>query len=297
MIEVITLGTGSAVPGLLRNHSSVAIVRDGELYLFDCGEGTQIQFQKIRLRTSNLKNIFISHMHGDHIFGLLGFLTTLSLNGREAPLTIYGPSGIGEYVKSNLKFSYGNLIYPVNFIEISAGDSYELNEEISVDVFSLSHRVPTFGFRIREADKPGKFNVDAAKRLGVEPGPLYGKLQKGLSVVVNGRTIFPDQVLGEKRKGKSIVYAVDTEPCEDVIEYSKGVDMLIYDGTYKDEDIELARRGKHSTHGEGIEIAVKNNVKKLVLTHFSQRYMEMFHNKKVENTEVIFAYDLMRITV
>lgn len=297
MLEIITLGTGSAVPGLFRNHSSTALSHDGEITLFDCGEATQHQIQKVRLRHSKIRSIFISHVHGDHLFGLLGLLTTLSLNGRDLPLSLYGPEGLGEYVAFNLKFIRGDLLYPLHIHEFSGGETFDLGPQADVRIVPLKHSVPTFGFLYREKDKPGKFDVDAARRLNIPPGPLYGKLQKGESVEWEGRVIRPEEVLGPPRKGITVGYALDTEPCKGTHLLAKNSQVLIHDATYKDEDRTHARRGKHSTHGEAVNLALKHGVRQLILTHFSQRYLEFFQNESRDGLEIIYAYDGMRLVL
>ncbi|HMA69413.1 MAG TPA: ribonuclease Z [Candidatus Mcinerneyibacterium sp.] len=297
MIEIFTLGTGSAVPSLKRNHSSTAIRRDGDIFLFDCGEATQLQIQKVKLKHSKFKAIIISHLHGDHIFGLMPLLSTLSLNGRTKPVKIFGPEGIKDYINYNLKVIKGNLLFSLDIVEVKENKKYSIDSEVFLKPFKLEHTIKTFGFLIWEKDKPGKFNIEKAKKLNIPPGPLYSKLQSGKKIKVNGKTVKPEEVLGSPRKGKRIVYSLDTEPCDNIYKFSRNADVLIYDATYKEEDEEYARRGKHSTHKEGIEIALKNNINKIILTHFSQRYMERFENKKVDGLEIIYAYDGMKIEI
>ncbi|HDS02834.1 MAG TPA: ribonuclease Z [Firmicutes bacterium] len=295
MLEIITLGTGAAVPGLFRNHSSTALAHNGDITLFDCGEATQHQIQKVRLRHSKIKSIFISHVHGDHLFGLLGLLTTLSLNGRETPLLLCGPRGIKDYIAYNLKFIRGELLYPLHIREVKDNDVIDLGPLAEVSVIPLKHTVPTCGFLYREKDKPGKFDIEAARKLGLPPGPLYGKLQKGQNIEFNGEVIEPSRVMGPPRKGISVGYALDTEPCQGTHLIAEHSDVLIHDATYKDEDQAYARRGKHSTHGEAIDLALKQGVKRLILTHFSQRYLEFFQNENRDGLEIVYAYDGMRL--
>lgn len=295
MIEIFTLGTGSAVPSLIRNHSSTAIRKEGDIYLFDCGEATQHQIQKIKLRHSKFKAILISHLHGDHIFGLMGFISTLSLNGRKKKLKIYGPPGIKKYINFNLKFIQGNIIFPLEIIEVEKQKEYKIDKNVFVKPYELEHTIKTFGYVWWEKDKPGKFNVDKAKEFNIPPGPLYSKLQNGKTIEINGKKIEPEDVLGKPRKGTAIGYVLDTEPCENASYIAEKSDVLIFDATYKEEDKEYARRGKHSTQKEAIEIAKKHDVKKLILTHFSQRYMEKFKNSYDDDLEIIYSYDCMKI--
>ncbi|TYB31004.1 MAG: ribonuclease Z [Candidatus Mcinerneyibacterium aminivorans] len=295
LIEIFTLGTGSAVPSLIRNHSSTAIRKEGDIYLFDCGEATQHQIQKVKLKHSKFKAVLISHLHGDHIFGLMGFLSTLSLNGRQKKLKIYGPEGIKKYIKFNLKFIQGNIIFPLEIIEVECMKEYQIDENVYVKPFKLDHTIKTFGYLWWEKDKPGKFNLKKAEKLDIPPGPLYSKLQRGKTITVNGKTIKPDDVLGKPRKGKKIGYVLDTQPCESAEDIAAESDVLIFDATYKEEDKKYARRGKHTTQQEAINIAKQNEVEKLILTHFSQRYMEKFKNYFDDYLEIIYAYDCMKI--
>lgn len=296
MIEIVTMGTGSAIPNILRNHSSTAIVRDGDIYLFDCGEATQHQIQKVGLRHSKIQAIFISHLHGDHVFGLPGLLTTLGLNGRDIPLSVYGPPGIKEYVSEMLRLVSAVVEYSLQVVEMQTGIEYDLGE-VHVTALPLKHGVLTYGFRIREDDKPGKFDLEHAVSLGIPAGPLFGQLQKGNSIEWNGKTIHPADVLGEARRGCVLAYILDTEPCENAKELAHNADAALFDGTYTDEDVDYARRGQHSTHAEAYSMAQEAGVKMLILTHFSQRYVAPFKNFTRDGMKVVFAYDKMRIQV
>lgn len=296
MIEIVTLGTGSAIPNILRNHSSTAIIRDGDIYLFDCGEATQHQIQKVGLRHSKIQAIFISHLHGDHVFGLPGLLTTLGLNGRDIPLSVYGPPGIKEYVGEMLRLVSAMVEYPLHVIEMQADKEYDL-DEVHVTALPLKHGVITYGFRFREDDKPGKFDLDRAAALGIPVGPLFGELQNGNSIEWNGRTIQPSDVLGESRRGCVLAYILDTEPCENAKKLAKNADAALFDGTYTEEDVDYARRGQHSTHKEACAMAQEAGVRMLILTHFSQRYLEPFKNYEKNGMKVMYAYDRMRVQV
>ena len=297
MIEIFTLGTGSAVPSLIRNHSATALRREGDIYLFDCGEATQHQIQKVKLKHSKFKAILISHLHGDHIFGLMGFLSTLSLNGRKQKLKIYGPKGIKRYINFNLKFIQGNIIFPLKIIEVEEDKEYQIDDNVFVKPFKLDHTIKTFGYLWWEKDKPGRFDLEKAKELDIPPGPLYSKLQKGKTIVVDGNKIKPEEVLGEPRKGTAVGYVMDTQPCRNANRIAEKADVLIFDATYKEEDKEYARRGKHTTQKEAIEISKIHDIDKLILTHFSQRYMEKFKDKIQNNLEIIYAYDGMKISL
>jgi ribonuclease Z len=227
----------------------------------------------------------------------MGLLTTLSLNGRDIPLSLYGPEGLGEYVAFNLRFIRGDLLYPLHIQEFRGGEIFDLGPQAEVHVVELKHSIPTYGFLYREKEKPGKFDVEAASRLKIPPGPLYGRLQRGEPIEWEGRTIRPEEVLGPPREGIAVGYALDTEPCKGTHYLAKNSQVLIHDATYKDEDKRHARRGKHSTHGEAISLALKHGVKQLILTHFSQRYLEFFQNESRDGLEIIYAYDGMRLVL
>ena len=297
MIEIVTLGTGAAIPGLFRNHSSTAIIHDGDIALFDCGEATQHQIQKSRLRHSKIKAVFISHVHGDHIFGLMGLLTTMSLNGRTTPLRIFGPAGIDEYLDFNLRFSNADLQYPLEVTEIEKNGVYAFNDISTVTAVELRHTVRTYGFKFIENDRPGRFDAKKAAECGLPAGPLYGRLQHGETIEFQGRTFVPADFLGETKKGAVISYSLDTEPCKGSHALAEGADVLIHDATYKDDEKGYAKRGRHSTHEDAFKTAQKHGVRTLIMTHFSQRYLELFKDEERDGIRIIYAYDGMRLEV
>ena len=273
MITVTTLGTGSGKPTPERSVSCTTVFREGELILFDCGEGTQVQLTRARLRPGSIGMICITHFHGDHINGLPGLLGTLQLNQRTEPLTLIGPEGIGRYIKSLSRLGVMGVGFELNITEVSKPGVVFDCGDYSIAADKLRHRVPCWGYRLSEPDRPGRFDVDAAKALGVPPGPLFGRLQRGESVTVgDDQVITPDQVMGEARKGLSLAYCCDTQPCDGVLRLAQGVDMLIHEGTYAPDEGRTAHQRGHSTMADAARAAQKAQVDQLVVTHISPKY-------------------------
>lgn len=295
-MEIIFLGTSSAVPTLERNHPSIALRAFAEVMLFDCGEGTQRQLIEAKISPMKITKIFISHFHGDHILGLGGLIQSLGFRGREKDLDIYGPKGLQRIINAISNFGYFQINYNLNIHEIDDGTIIE-TEEYVVECAKVEHNIPSYAYSIREKKKP-LFLRKKAEELGIPPGPLYGKLHKGEEVEFEGRIIKPEQVLGEAKKGKKISYSGDTRPCEAMIRLARDSDILIHESTYEAEDYQRAVDNAHSTSVEAAEIAREANVNELVLTHISTRYTSdeniLSEAQKVfKNTKV--AKDYMKI--
>lgn len=295
-MEIIFLGTSSAVPTLERNHPSIALRAFAEVMLFDCGEGTQRQLIEAKISPMKITKIFISHFHGDHILGLGGLIQSLGFRGREKDLDIYGPKGLQRIINAISNFGYFQINYNLNIHEIDDGTIIE-TEEYVVECAKVEHNIPSYAYSIREKKKP-LFLRKKAEELGIPPGPLYGKLHKGEEVEFEGRIIKPEQVLGEAKKGKKISYSGDTRPCEEMIRLARDSDILIHESTYEAEDYQRAVDNAHSTSVEAAEIAREANVNELVLTHISTRYTSdeniLSEAQKVfKNTKV--AKDYMKI--
>ena len=276
-MRVVVLGTSSGKPTPRRGLSSTALVRDGKMFLFDCGEGTQVQLRRAGLRMSRIQAVFISHFHGDHINGLPGLLGTLTLDRHQNPVKIVGPYGIGEYIRTLRKLKIIQPGYPLEVKEIRTGRELVLEDSrYKIEAGMLRHRIACYGFSFTEAFRPGKFDIEAARELKIPPGPLYSQLQSGNSVVLNdGTTIESAQVLGIPRPGRKFVYCTDTVPCETAVELAEGADCLIHEGTYgEDMKDESANRG-HSTVAEAAQVALKAKVKKLIITHISPTYQDI----------------------
>ena len=278
-MNITFLGTSSGVPTLTRNVSSLALKlsQKAEVWLFDCGEGTQHQLIKSTIKSSQIRKIFITHMHGDHIYGLPGLLATLGLSGNSKGIDIYGPSNLKNFISSALKNSYCKISFPLKFFEVenSAQTNTNLFEDelMEVKCASLKHRLPAFGYRVNEKDKPGQFNLEKAKKLNIPEGPIYGRLHAGQRVKLeDGRILNGSDFCGEPRKGESFVYCTDTIFSKRAVELSKNVDLLVHESTFSDKDEEMAFEKLHSTTIMAAKTALLSNAKKLVLTHISPRY-------------------------
>ena len=278
-MNITFLGTSSGVPTLTRNVSSLALKlsQKAEVWLFDCGEGTQHQLIKSTIKSSQIRKIFITHMHGDHIYGLPGLLATLGLSGNSKGIDIYGPSNLKNFIYSALKNSYCKISFPLKFFEVenSAQTNTNLFEDelMEVKCASLKHRLPAFGYRVSEKDKPGQFNLEKAKKLNIPEGPIYARLHSGQRVKLeDGRILNGNDFCGKPRKGESFVYCTDTIFSKRAVELSKNVDLLVHESTFSDKDEEMAFEKLHSTTIMAAKTALLSNAKKLVLTHISPRY-------------------------
>ena len=300
-LTVTFLGTGSGVPSPERGLASVAVQRQGELFLFDCGEATQIQYRRAGLGFAPLSTIAISHMHGDHVTGLMGLLMSLQMADREEPLDLFGATGVGEYVRVNKRCLHTNFGYELRVTEADGPAVFRETEEYRLIAAPLDHRLLCLGFRLEEKPRPGRFSLDAARALGVPEGPMFGRLQRGESVMLeDGRTIAPDQVLGPARPGAVLAYCTDTRPCENAVELARGADLLIYEGTFEGAMHREARRKGHSTVVDAARVAVEARVRELVITHLSSRYGDTSFLRDqaravFPNTRI--ARDLMQVEV
>jgi ribonuclease Z len=273
-VEITFFGTSSGVPTRSRNVSSIALrlPQRAEVWLFDCGEGTQHQLLRSDIRTSQLRRIFITHLHGDHIFGLMGLLASCGLAGSAQDVDIYGPSGLAEYIRACSKYSYTHLGDRVRVHTISPGIVYE-DGEFTVICGPLKHRVPAYGYRIIEKDRPGRFDVERATALGIPPGPIFGRLKKGETVTLdNGRRIRGKDLCGETEIGRKIAYCTDTIFCDGAIDLALDADVLIHEATFAHQDAGLAFESLHSTSTMAAQVALAARVKLLIMTHFSPRY-------------------------
>jgi len=279
-VKLTFLGTSSATPTRKRNVSAVALtfVQRGAWWLFDCGEGTQHQILRSPLKLGRLERIFITHLHGDHVFGLPGVLASRSLaDSADEPLTIHGPAGIKRFVTNALGSTNTHLAYPLRFAEIyltSTGISTVLTDaDVRVDCAPLSHGVTSFGFAVIEADKAGRLEVDRLRELGVPQGPLYAQLKAGKSITLpDGRTVDGREFVGSPIQGRKIVICGDTTPTPNTVELARDADVLVHEATFIDEDADLAAKANHSTALQAGRAAAKANARVLILTHFSPRY-------------------------
>lgn len=306
---VTFLGTGSGAPTTRRNVSGIGLrfLQAGKWWLFDCGEGTQHQLLRSPMKISQLDKIFISHLHGDHLYGLIGLLASRSLrNGEAAPLELYGPPGLDRYFRAVMDTSPVHLQYPLELKIVRDGVVYE-DEEVIVTCRLAKHRVPSFAYAILEKDKPGAFQVERAKEAGVPFGPLYGALKRGEEVTLADGTILAGKdFVGEPQPGRKIVFSGDTEPCTAVRELAEGADLLVHEATYAQRDKELAVRSGHSTAQEAAELARQASVNQLCLTHFSPRYEDeegdftmedLLAEAQVIHPSTLLAADFMDVPV
>ena len=276
MFKLTILGCHSATPSENKHTSSQILEVNGNLFLIDCGEGTQMQLRKAKVRFTRIKHIFISHLHGDHFFGLIGLISTFRLLGRSAPLNVYGPKGIKQIVTLQLKMSNSWTDYPLNFYELSSPKSELIYEDdsISVSTLPLDHRIYTNGFLFTTKVNNRKINTDVTKGLDLESFH-YSKLQKGYSIELSDGTFFENQELTlDPEIPKRYAYCSDTAYNEDLISLIKGVDLLYHEATFLEKHADLAMKTKHSTAFQAAKIAAAANVKALLLGHYSSRYSE-----------------------
>ena len=282
-MKIIPLGTSSGKPTLRRNVSALAVVGEGEWWLFDCGEGTQMQIARAGLSPQKLAGIFISHLHGDHFNGLPGLLSSMALDNREKELTLVAPTGVGEYLETTARLKICFVNYPLNLLEFNDRSFADRAEKLvyesprlTIVTRPLDHRIFALGFRLEEKIKPGRFNLERARELGIPAGPLYSQLQSGNPVTLpDGRMIHPSEVLGEPRPGKVVSYCLDTRPCLNAVKLAENADWLIHEATYTDDYIEESHHFGHSTAIQAAEIAAEARAKRLLLTHFSSRYTDV----------------------
>ena len=272
-LRVTFLGTSGAIPTTDRAPSAIYLNREGDGLLFDCGEGTQRQM--MRFNTGfGITAIFVTHLHGDHILGIPGLVQSLSFNGREKPMTIYTPQGTGDQIKTLLTVGEYEPAFPIEIIEISPGDLARETDEYEIRTFQTNHRTNAIGYALVEADRPGRFDREKAEEeLGIPPGPAYGRLHAGESVELDdGRVIEPEEVVGDPRPGRKVVYTGDTRPVDATVEAAENADLLIHDATFAADNADRARSTAHSTGGEAGDIAARAGVDRLALTHISSRY-------------------------
>ena len=270
-LDVVFLGTAGSMPTARRGPSATLVRRGGERLLFDCGEGTQRQLLRSDVGLVDLTEVFFTHFHADHFLGLPGMLKTFGLRGRDLPLTVYGPRGLTELLAS-LHRIVGRLPYEVAVVELAAGatlprDGYELR------TFPVRHGRDAMGYALVEELRPGRFDVETADGLGVPAGRERGALQNGEAVTLSdGRTVTPEQVLGEARPGRKLVLTGDTAPSDEVVEAAFGADLLVHEATFCEDEVERARETEHSTAVEAARVAQDAQVRLLALTHVSSRY-------------------------
>ena len=298
-MKLVFLGTSAAQPTEKRGLSCICLEKEGEILMFDAGESAQISYMKSGLGWNKKMKLFVTHLHGDHCVGILGLLQTMSMQNRTESLEIFGPKGIDEFLAANIKILNFGLPFSILITIVNEGTIYE-NNKFLIHAAKANHSITAFSYLFEEKDKPGRFNVEKAKELGIPEGELWNKLQNGIDVINNGGEIKPEQVLGKKRPGKKIGISGDTMPTKELEEFFNECDYLVFDSTFLDEEKQKAQDTCHSTAKQAAELAKKANVKNLILTHFSARYKdEIGHKTEAEqiHNSVITAKDLLEVEI
>jgi ribonuclease Z len=271
-LTVTPLGISAGTPTRDRNVASMFVQRGGNSLLLDCGEGTQHQLIRLGWKPNSIDAILITHLHGDHLFGLPGLLSTMSMMNRTRPLTVVGPAGIARYLEGIASSSQLNLGYALEVADVGDGVVYR-SEVFTVEALFLDHCIPCLGFRISEVDRPGRFDVRKALELGIPDGPLFGALQRGESITLaDGRVVEAENVVGPRRRGRRVVYTTDTRICDAAVQLARIADLLIHEATYGDEMETEAAERFHATARQAAQVALKAGARRLLLTHFSPRY-------------------------
>ncbi|MGQ0791119.1 MAG: ribonuclease Z [Nitrosopumilaceae archaeon] len=298
-MKLVFLGTAAAQPTPERGLTCICLEKEGEILMFDAGEGAQISYLKSGLGWNKRMKIFVTHLHGDHCIGILGLLQTMTLQNRIEPMEIYGPDGIEEFIAANIKVLNFGLSFPVMITTVREGTV--VNEKTyTINSCEADHSVTSYSYLFQEKDKPGRFFPDKAKELGVPEGELWHKLQTGQDIQVGDKIVKSYDVLGEKRPGKKIGISGDTRPTKKLEEFFKDCDYLSFDSTFSHELQDKALETHHSTAKEAADLAKKANVSNLILTHFSARYNDesvLLEEAKTIHNSVIAAKDLLEIEI
>jgi ribonuclease Z len=306
MLRLTFLGTGAACPSVERNVSSLALVREGETLLFDCGEGTQRQMMRYGVSFA-FREIFFTHYHSDHLLGVIGLLRTLGLlnifgeESRKEGLTLYGPKGAARILGQTLDVGIERVKFPVEIVELKVGDVVKRGE-YDIVTFPTDHRADTIGYALAEHVRLGRFNPEKARALGIPEGPLWGKIHKGETITLDdGRKVAPSELVGAHRPGRKVVISGDTRPCSGLREAATDADLLVHEATFSHADLARAKETGHSTAREAAELASAARVKRLVLTHISPRYTreapELVAEARSTFADTIVARDGMEVEV
>lgn len=286
------LGTGAGMPAKERNVTSMALSfpeYDGDLWLFDCGEGTQRQILYTAVKLTKLTAVFVTHLHGDHLFGLPGILGSRSFQGAEHPLELIGPKGLKAFVETSLQVSGTHLHYPLVIHEIDSNGKVYENEHFIVHACELDHGIQSFGYRITEKDQPGELLVDRLIDLGIRPGPIYKKIKEQSQVILpDGRTLETAPFIGKKKKGRHVVVLGDTRPCHAALKLAAHADVLVHEATFNGQSARLAHDYHHSTSIQAAEMAQKAEVNQLILSHLSSRYQKKEQHALLKEAKSVF---------
>jgi ribonuclease Z len=296
-LSAVFVGTAGSTPTARRGLASLLLRRGGDQLLFDCGEGTQRQLiQSVGL--GDIQHLFVTHFHADHILGIPGMLKTFGLRGREVPMTIYGPPGL-QAVIDDMNTLIGRLPFDVDIYELEPGEELGF-KGYTVSGFDVAHGSRAFGFKLSEHERPGHFDDALATELGVQSGPDFGVLQRGGEITLaNGTVVKSDQVVGETRRGRTIVYTGDTGPCDATVDAASGADLLIHEATFGDDEAARAAETNHSTARQAAEVARDAGVEMLCLTHVSGRYfgkeLRAEAREVFTNTELPRDFDVVEL--
>lgn len=296
-LSVLFLGTAGSVPTPQRSLSATLVQRGGDRFLVDCGEGTQRQLIRIGIGINQISHVLLTHLHADHYLGLPGLIKTWELWGRTDPIDIYGPRGLADFLDV-LKRLIGRTTFPITWHELAPGAQIRF-ADYRVESIATEHKISSLGYKLVEDVRPGRFHADRARELGVQPGPDFGRLQRGEAVTVEGRLVEPSDVLGESRSGRSVVLTGDTRPCRAVIEAARGADLLVHDSTFTEQEAERARLTLHSTAAEAARVGLEADVKLLALTHMSFRYTprEIVAEARAVFDRIVMPNDFDRLVI
>jgi len=291
MLSVTILGNNSAVPAFDRHPTSQVITLDGLNFLVDCGEGTQIQMMKYKIRRSKISHIFISHLHGDHYYGLVGLINTFGLLNHQQDLHVYGPSPLQEIIELQLKVASTTLPFQIYFHTISKNGILADDPKFEVSCFRTNHRIECYGFSFSEKKKPRRIDVEKVKAAGI-PASFYKRLEEGLDYTTkDDKLIKNEEVTTETPKGKTYIFCADTKYDESLVPFLRNADMIYHETTYLNNLKEKAEERFHATSKQAATMAKKAKVKKLLIGHFSSKYSELHEFEKeareiFENTEI-----------
>jgi ribonuclease Z len=300
MLSVTFLGTAASIPTVDRNVAGLAVQREGETILFDCGEGTQRQMMRYGVGFG-FREIFFTHYHADHLLGVTGLLRTMGLQDRTTPVQLYGPKGAARVLGAAITLGIERNKFPVEILEIKPGDRLA-HDQYDIVVFETEHRADTVGYGLVEHIRLGRFNPERARALGIPEGPLWGQLHKGQTVrLPDGRTVGPAELVGAPRSGRKLVYTGDTRPHLSVIEAARGADLLVHEATFGGDELERAHETGHSTASEAARVALEAGARRLVLTHISSRYTrdtsELLAEARAVFPDTVIARDGMTVEV
>jgi len=309
-MELTFLGTSSGTPSRSRNVSATALqlTDRGELWLIDCGEGTQHQILRApQVRLSQLTRVFFTHLHGDHLFGIVGLLASRALaQGGTSPVTLYGPPPLGDYIGASLRASGMRFGFPVAIQTVKPGAPLYEDDEIVVTAAPVRHRIEAYAYAMTEKPRAGRFDVSAARAVGIPEGPIYGQLKAGATVTLpDGRVIDGKTLTGPPRPGRKVVFSGDTLFAPELVSLAEGADLLVHEATYAAADKPLADRAAHSTTVSAATVAHEAGVRQLYLTHFSARYESedgpglnaLLAEARDVYPETHLAYDFLRVAV